>query len=463
MVTQESVWNLRFQQLVEYKRAHGDCNVPRQYGPCLKLGGWVGIQHVAKKKNKLSAEREERLNSIGFVWKAISLTDWDTRFEQLVDYKKANGDCIVRLQHHSQNIELGHWVAKQRQSKNKFLLTEERLQKLNSIGFVWRVIRVDWDTRLEQLMDYKKAYGDCNVSTKDSQHIQLGSWVSRQRLAGNKFRLSEEREEKLNTIGFVWNINERDWNLRFHQLMEYKAAVGDCHVPQEFRPNPQLGHFVQEQRRVNNNKNKKLTKERFEKLTSIGFDWEKQQCGWIAHNQKLENKYKEQTHHGLCDNDLPESCSGNNPSHLRKLVTEHRFNNRQNEVLEKESVAEFKIYDNENCWDVHFRELLAYLQTHGDFNVPQCYPRTPLLAIWVSEQRNEYDLKRRGEQTSLTPMREANLDAIGFTWIFGGTEEDAPLECVSSSATVRPEEVSSGTKVKSENNGVAVPASITSG
>jgi hypothetical protein len=126
-------------------------------------------------------------------------------------------------------------------------------------------------------------------------------------------------------------------------------------------------------------------------------------------------------------------------------VTEHLFNNRQKKVLEKESVAEIKTSDNENCWDVHFRELLSYFQTHGDFNVPQCYPHNPLLARWVSKQRNAYDLKRRGEQTSLTPLREANLDAIGFAWIVGGTEQDAPTEECVSSASVRSEEAPSGT------------------
>jgi hypothetical protein len=68
----------------------------------------------------------------------------------------------------------------------------------------------------------------------------------------------------------------------------------------------------------------------------------------------------------------------------------------------------------------------------------------------VSEQRNIYDLKRRGRQTSLTPLREAKLDAIGFTWLAGLTiEEDTPpVEEVCSSA-VRPEEARSGNKVRS--------------
>jgi hypothetical protein len=117
--------------------------------------------------------------------------------------------------------------------------------------------------------------------------------------------------------------------------------------------------------------------------------------------------------------------------------------------------------NNEHSWDTLFRELLAYLQTHGDCKVPQCgYPSNLLLAAWVSEQRKDYDLKRRGEQTSLTPLREAKLDAIGFTWYVGGTKY-ASKEGVSSA--VRPDEARSENKVKSEKIGVASPDRITRG
>jgi hypothetical protein len=63
----------------------------------------------------------------------------------------------------------------------------------------------------------------------------------------------------------------------------------------------------------------------------------------------------------------------------------------------------------------------------------------------VSEQHNDYDLNRHGEQTLLAPLREAKIHAIGFTWIIGGTEEEPPLECVSI-APVRLEVAPSGTK-----------------
>ena len=178
-----------------------------------------------------------------------------------------------------------------------------------------------------------------------------------------------------------------------------------------------------------------------------------------------------------CDCEVAKQISHN--QRLRKWVQAQRLSIK-NTVMDKERREEVnsigldwirrKFFvcnrqptDNEN-WDVHFRELLAYLQAHGDSNVPQGDPHNPILARWVSEQRNDYDLKRRGEQTSLTPLREAKLDAIGFTWFVGGsTKEDAYAEGVSSSA-VWPEESQSENKVRSEQAGVATsPDNITSG
>jgi hypothetical protein len=120
------------------------------------------------------------------------------------------------------------------------------------------------------------------------------------------------------------------------------------------------------------------------------------------------------------------------------LATAYLFNNGQKEYLETES-------DNKNSWDVHFRELLAYFQTHGNYNIPPCYPCNPLLARWVSEKRNDYVRKCYGEQSLLTTLREAKRDAIGFTWFVGGAEEDAPaVEGISSA--VQPEAARSGKK-----------------
>jgi hypothetical protein len=436
-------WYIRFEQLEEYKEANGDCKVPQRYSKNMELGRWVAIQRHKKKTFELSEEREAKLSLIGFAWNIRCLADWDVLFQQLLIYKEAVGDCNVP-QEFRPNPHLGHWVSVQRRAKKKERLSKERLEKLNSIGFDWkgrcmaksrRRVRQKgaWDTRFEQLEEYKEANGDCKVPQRYSKNMELGRWVAIQRHKKKTSQLSDEREAKLKSIEFVWNINEQaDWNVRFQQLLEYKVNVGDCNFPQLSSRNPQLGRWVLQQRC----NNKMLTKEHWLKLNSIRFDWGKQ--------------------------------ASSRPSQLGKWVTEQRFNTKK-AVLEKEGVVQLNLNDkctnkNEISWDAFFRELLSYLQAHGDHSVPQGYPRNPLLARWVNEQRNDYDLKLRGEQTSLTPLREAKLDAIGFTWFVRGTiKEDTPPGGGVCSSAVQPEEARSGSKVRSENVGVlANPDSVSS-
>ncbi len=116
----------------------------------------------------------------------------------------------------------------------------------------------------------------------------------------------------------------------------------------------------------------------------------------MACNQQLEKyKYKPTYEDELCEDVQESRYSKANPSHLGKWVTEESFNT-QKTVLEKERLAQLNANGknpdkNAISWDHLFRELLAYLQKHGDYNVPQGDPRNPLLARWVGEQRNDYD------------------------------------------------------------------------
>ena len=72
-VTKPLSWEERFQQLVEYKQKHGHTVVPQLYP---ELGMWVHRQRrdykkmVAGRKNYMTPEKLEKLQSIGFVFHA---------------------------------------------------------------------------------------------------------------------------------------------------------------------------------------------------------------------------------------------------------------------------------------------------------------------------------------------------------------------------------------------------------
>jgi hypothetical protein len=409
MNARDKLWNLRFQQLAEYKQTHADnCILPPVYAPIPELSGWVANQRRSKREKKISVEREKRLNAIGFTWSVRSEkaefctagtthTDWDIRFQQLKEYKKANGDLNVSRSKNSQYKDLGRWNAAQRCSQRKCRLRIEREAKLNSIGFVWtkqehvaNAYSESWALRFQELLKYKKEFGDCNVPSNFICNQQLGQWVRNQRWYVNNKMLTKERLSQLNSIGFdsgrQGNVRER-WALRFRQLLEYKKEFGDCNVPENFSGNLQLGQWVHSQRWPGNTK---VTEGRLSQLNSIGFDsGQQREIGRAATTTTTTTR------------------TTNDPV---ILLRETRVAELSSEVFETQ----------EKQWDTRFRELLACFQAHGDFNVHQYYPRNLLLTEWVSEQRNDYDLQGRGKQTSLTSLREAKLDAIGFAWFVDG-------------------------------------------
>jgi hypothetical protein len=67
--TVNSLWRKRYDQLIRFKEINGHCNVPQRYATNVELGRWVKDQRTFKTKGKLSQERIDLLNDIGFSWK----------------------------------------------------------------------------------------------------------------------------------------------------------------------------------------------------------------------------------------------------------------------------------------------------------------------------------------------------------------------------------------------------------
>lgn len=139
-------WDERFQELVDFKKINGHANVPQK---CRPLGIWVNNQRIqyrlkkAGKHSPLTSERRERLESIGFTFMCHTVTPWDKRFQELIEYKKINGHTDVQ----QTSRPLGPWVKIQRWhfrllEEGKYTaLTSERHQKLVSIGFRFKIYK----------------------------------------------------------------------------------------------------------------------------------------------------------------------------------------------------------------------------------------------------------------------------------------------------------------------------------
>lgn len=91
-------------------------------------------------------------------------------------------------------------------------MSEERVKKLDSIGFCWDTHEATWLDRLSELVAYKEKYGSCNVPVNFEENRRLSTWVHHQRRQYKKLRegkrshITKERIRALDKIGFYWTI-----------------------------------------------------------------------------------------------------------------------------------------------------------------------------------------------------------------------------------------------------------------
>ena len=130
-------WEVRFQELVDYKQVHGDCNIPYDYNTNKQIGYWVSRQR--QNKETMSENRRNQLNSIGFVW--------GLKHEPKRVSKSTVEDPKIK----------------------KARLNEEAAQE--DTGFQQK----SWNSYFEQLPDFARTYKHCNVpAQEDTVYGQQG-------------------------------------------------------------------------------------------------------------------------------------------------------------------------------------------------------------------------------------------------------------------------------------------------
>lgn len=179
----------RFQQILNFRRKHGHLDIPKpNHNPRVRKVGneepepkvdknseeyteqaffrWVArLRHDyhtkfargRKTESSLDGKKVARLNEIAFVWGDVPITYalsnkpklpkeeiWTIRLAELIQYKHDYGDYNVPANYPT-NKQLGIWVSEQRKQNNKRLrgiqvsLTDERIERLDAIGFNWFV------------------------------------------------------------------------------------------------------------------------------------------------------------------------------------------------------------------------------------------------------------------------------------------------------------------------------------
>lgn len=139
---------------------------------------------------------------------------WETRYKELQTYKKEHGSCRVP----AHRDKLGRWVERQRTNYRMGKLDAEKIEKLDRIGFEWKlqsqrkpcypVCSEFHDEAFKRMLEKVKAFvkkeGHCRIPQRYPADPQLGRWVKNRRSEKKHGTLDKDREKSLNEVGFEW-------------------------------------------------------------------------------------------------------------------------------------------------------------------------------------------------------------------------------------------------------------------
>jgi len=159
-------------RLQAYQHEHnGSCNVPRGYRQDPKLGEWVKTQRKKYKSGLLAKERCDQLEAIGIEWTAtcgrpVQDQKWTQMLKRLHAYQQEHNGRSNVPQRYRRDSSLGHWVSNQRYLKKHGVLTKERSNQLDAIGFEWKDTGCQW----KRLRKWAKKMKILQASQQESEH-----------------------------------------------------------------------------------------------------------------------------------------------------------------------------------------------------------------------------------------------------------------------------------------------------
>ena len=292
----EGPWYEKYLLLKEYKKEHGNCLVPSSfvYGG-VNLGHWVAHQRRFYNKGKLSQNRREMVDALGFSWDPYG-DQWERNFGLLEQFQEREGHCDVPVHHEEEGIRLGEWLQRQRAKMKNGKLDESHQGRLEELSVSFDPHRDQWERNFALLEQFQKREGHCDVpNIHEEKGVKLGSWLGCQRDMYKKEKLDELLRRRLEKLGISWDPLADQWENNFALLKQFKEREGHCNVPRSHEEDGvRLGYWLATQRATM--KEEKLNESYQRRLEEIGVIWDPLKDQWEQKFALLE-QFKEREGH----------------------------------------------------------------------------------------------------------------------------------------------------------------------
>ncbi len=215
---------------------------------------------------------------------------WEIVFEAVSEFKEKQGRFPLSDEKY-EGLRVGVWCTNQRILNNKGQLETEKLEKLNSIGFVWDTDEERWQSNYLEIKKMTEQYGHFpkrSDFSADEGKWSLYVWLTAQRVKFGRGELSEEKQKLLNDIGFELNTetNDERWNRLYLEAKKFNEENNRFPTTTDVKKYPEMNElyrWIIRQRKAFNEG--KLSEDRVKLLNELGMVWDLSDAKW---NGQLE-------------------------------------------------------------------------------------------------------------------------------------------------------------------------------
>lgn len=198
---------------------------------------------------------------------------WDIMFMEAKRFYEENGDLLVPHNYINENgYRVGQWVVVQRTNyRKKQFLSDARIRRLESIGMCWDIDEKVWNDTYQKCVQHYNKYHTISNIRKFSAN--LAQWLVKQRQKYRDNELSQDRIDKLNAIGIIWDFSEI-WEQHFEAAKNFYKENGHLDIQAGYvtADGLRLGRWFRSMRNMHNDGS--LSDDKEKRLESIGMKWD---------------------------------------------------------------------------------------------------------------------------------------------------------------------------------------------
>ena len=453
-------WDMMYELAKKYYEHYGNLKIPHSFKTIngyesdengYNLGIWINTQRLSYKKGTLSEDRIEKLKEIGMIFEDVHKDTWNKMYELAKKYYEHYSDLKIPFSFKTINgyesdengYNLGFWISNQRVKYKKGTLSEDRIKQLEKIDMIFGIGKQDvWNIMYDLAKKYYEHHGNLKISHSfktingyetDEKGYKLGFWISKQRINYKNGTLSEDRIEKLEEIGMIFeNVYKDTWNMMYKLAKKYYEHYDNLKIPKMFKTingyeidekGYNLGVWIATQK-TNYNKSI-LSEDKIEKLEEIGMIFKKVNDNTWNMMYKLAKKYYE--HYG----DLKISRSfktingyeiDKNGYNLGFWISNQRVKYK-NDTLSEDRIKQLEKIDmifgigKQDAWNIMYDLAKKYYEHYGNLKIPRSFKTVNgyetdekgyKLGVWITTQKTNYN------KSILSEDRIKKLEKIGM-------------------------------------------------